>query len=94
MEARLNNKLPRMAWFVEKLSTSDVDESALSIFNKIQDCVLPELRDLSNNKKQYVHFNYSTTSGRFFSIYDQKLDFPSGVNYYLGSLWQGKSGAV
>ena len=65
-----------------------------SIFEKIRDYVLPELRDLSNNKKRYVHFSYSTTSGHFVSIYDLKLDFPNDVNYYLGSLWQGKTGVV
>ena len=83
-----------LSGYVEKLSTSDLDEPALSIFKKIHDCVLPELRDLSNNKKQYVHFNYSTTSGQFVSIYDQNLDFPSYVNYYLGSLWQGETGVA
>ena len=83
-----------LSGYVEKLSSSDLDESALSVFKKIQDCVLPELRDLSNNKKQYVHFNYSMASGHFVSIYDQNLDFPSDVNYYLGSLWQGKLGVV
>lgn len=83
-----------LSGYVEKLSTSDLHESALSIFNKIRDCVLPELRDFSNNKKQYVHFSYSTTSGHFISIYDQNLDFPRDVNYYLGSLWQGKTGVV
>ena len=46
------------------------------VFEKIRTFVLPELRDFSNNKKQYVHFSYSTTSGHFVSIYDQNLDFP------------------
>jgi hypothetical protein len=83
-----------LSGYVEKLSTSDLDKSALSIFEKIRTFVLPELRDFSNNKKQYVHFSYSTTSGHFVSIYDQNLDFPSDVNYYLGSLWQGNTGVV
>lgn len=83
-----------LSGYVEKLSTSDLDKSTLSIFEKIRTFVLPELRDLSNNKKQYVHFSYSTTSRHFVSIYDQNLDFPSDVNYYLGSLWQGNTGVV
>lgn len=83
-----------LSGYVQELSTSDLDEFTLSVFEKIRDCVLPELRDISNNKKQYLHFRYSKASGCFVSTYDINLNFPSDVNYYLGSLWQGKMGVV
>lgn len=80
--------------YVPTLSTSSKEKSVLSDFNIIYDNVLPDLRDISNNKKRYMHFRWIKSSGHFVSIYDQNLEFQGDVNYYLGSLWQGKTGVV
>lgn len=56
--------------------------------------ILPKLRTLSNEAKQYIHFRYTDATGQFDPVYDTGLVFTGKIDDYLGSMWQGKMGVV